>query len=199
MRVKALCLCALAACVAQASEKEKASARIQYDLGVDNFSKGNITGALAAFEQAERNDAQFADLQSALGLVYLNARFYDPKLGRFIEPDTIAPDPLNSQTLNRYAFTYDNPAGTSAISPAMTGNWAPFFYSVDGGDTWGLQFVLPSTAGVGYPTGDVTSRFGGSSGAVYADAAVHPAKPALAGVEGTHCRGARRPARSGRG
>ncbi len=55
----------------QASEKEKASARIQYDLGVDNFSKGNVTGALAAFEQAERSDAQFADLQSAMGLVYL--------------------------------------------------------------------------------------------------------------------------------
>lgn len=65
------------------------------------------------------------------------------------------------------AFTFDNPAGTSALSPAMTGNWAPFFYSTDGGNTWALQFVLPSGPGVVAPTGDVTSRFGGTSGEVY--------------------------------
>ena len=49
----------------------------------------------------------------------------------------------------------------------MTGNWAPLFSSVDGGDTWTLQFVLPSAAGDQLPTWDVTTRYGGTSGEVY--------------------------------
>jgi hypothetical protein len=65
------------------------------------------------------------------------------------------------------AFTFDNPAGTSALSPAMAGNFAPIFSSVDGGDTWTLQFVLPSGAGAILPTFDVTCRYGGTSGEVY--------------------------------
>ena len=65
------------------------------------------------------------------------------------------------------AFTFDNPAGSSAISPAMSGDWAPFYYSTDGGDTWNLEFVLPSAAGAGFPTEDVTCRYGGTSGEVY--------------------------------
>ena len=74
---------------------------------------------------------------------------------------------VNPSEIIGTAFTFDNPAGTSAISPAMTGNWAPFFSSVDGGDTWTLQFVLPSATGDQLPTWDVTSRYGGSSGEVY--------------------------------
>ena len=82
------------------------------------------------------------------------------------EPN-LSVNPANHSEIIGTAFTFDNPAGTSAISPAMTGNWAPFFSSVDGGDTWTLQFVLPSGAGDQLPTWDVTARYGGSSGEVY--------------------------------
>jgi RHS repeat-associated protein len=44
------------------------------------------------------------------GLVYMHARDYDPHLGQFISPDTITPDALNTQALNRYAYVYDSPA-----------------------------------------------------------------------------------------
>jgi RHS repeat-associated protein len=44
-----------------------------------------------------------------VGLVYMNARYYDAKLGRFLSADTILPDPANPQALNRYAFAYNNP------------------------------------------------------------------------------------------
>ena len=74
---------------------------------------------------------------------------------------------VNPSEIIGTAFTFDNPAGTSAISPAMTGNWRSFFSSVDGGDTWALQFVLPSATGDQLPTWDVTVRYGGSSGEVY--------------------------------
>ena len=82
------------------------------------------------------------------------------------EPN-LSVNPVNSAEIIGTAFTFDNPAGTSAVSPAMTGNWAPIFSSVDGGDTWALQFVLPSAAGDQLPTWDVTCRYGGTSGDVY--------------------------------
>ena len=82
------------------------------------------------------------------------------------EPN-LSVNPANLGEIIGTAFTFDNPAGTSAVSPAMTGNWAPIFSSVDGGDTWALQFVLPSAAGDQLPTWDVTCRYGGASGEVY--------------------------------
>lgn len=82
------------------------------------------------------------------------------------EPN-LSVNPANTGEIIGTAFTYDNPAGLSAVSPAMTGNWAPIFSSVDGGDTWALQFVLPSAAGDQFPTWDVTCRYGGASGEVY--------------------------------
>jgi hypothetical protein len=82
------------------------------------------------------------------------------------EPN-LSVDPTNPKQIIGTAFTFDNPAGTSAVSPAMSGNWAPLFSSVDGGNTWTLQFVLPSASGDQLPTWDVTSRYGGTSGEVY--------------------------------
>ena len=38
------------------------------------------------------------------GLIYFGARYYDPKLGRFITPDKIVQSPSNPQTLNRYSY-----------------------------------------------------------------------------------------------
>jgi RHS repeat-associated protein len=43
------------------------------------------------------------------GLTYMNARYYDPVLSRFISADTAAPDPLNPQDLNRYSYVLNNP------------------------------------------------------------------------------------------
>jgi len=38
-----------------------------------------------------------------------DARFYSPALGRFIQPDTVIPDLTNSQSWNRYSYSYNNP------------------------------------------------------------------------------------------
>ena len=47
--------------------------------------------------------------ESAIGLYFYNARWYDPALGRFIQPDTIVPEPGNPQALNRYSYCLNNP------------------------------------------------------------------------------------------
>jgi RHS repeat-associated protein len=50
---------------------------------------------------------QYSD--SYINLLWYNSRHYDPALGRFTSPDTIIPDPSNSQSWDRYAYTFNNP------------------------------------------------------------------------------------------
>jgi hypothetical protein len=42
-------------------------------------------------------------------LYYYGARWYDPYLNRWIQPDSIIPDLNNSQSYDRYAYSYNNP------------------------------------------------------------------------------------------
>ncbi|MBK7920668.1 MAG: RHS repeat-associated core domain-containing protein [Chloroflexi bacterium] len=44
-----------------------------------------------------------------LGLLYYNARFYAPGLGRFLSADTIVPNPANPQQYNRYTYSLNSP------------------------------------------------------------------------------------------
>ena len=45
-----------------------------------------------------------------MGQLYdYGARFYSPLLGRFTSADSIVPQPGNPQSLNRYAYTLNNP------------------------------------------------------------------------------------------
>ena len=50
----------------------------------------------------QRND-------SYIKLIEMGARWYDPQLGRWTNPDTIIPDPANPQSLNRYSYVFGNP------------------------------------------------------------------------------------------
>jgi RHS repeat-associated protein len=43
------------------------------------------------------------------GLMYYNARYYDPSIGRFITADDVIPDPDKSQSYNRYMYVDGNP------------------------------------------------------------------------------------------
>ena len=43
------------------------------------------------------------------GLINMNARLYDPVLGRFLSPDPYVQDPFFSQNFNRYAYCINNP------------------------------------------------------------------------------------------
>lgn len=46
---------------------------------------------------------------SLFGLVNMNARLYDPLLGRFLSPDPYVQMPDNLQNLNRYSYCLNNP------------------------------------------------------------------------------------------
>jgi RHS repeat-associated protein len=44
-----------------------------------------------------------------VGLIYMNARYYLPEVGRFVSPDSIVPEPTNPQAYNRYSYAVNNP------------------------------------------------------------------------------------------
>jgi RHS repeat-associated protein len=48
-------------------------------------------------------------LESNIGLYDYRARFYDPWVGSFIQPDSIVPDPFEPAAWNRYGYVYGNP------------------------------------------------------------------------------------------
>jgi RHS repeat-associated protein len=56
------------------------------------------------------------------GLVFLRARYYDPRVGRFLTADSVVPDPLRSQAWNRYAYVANN----SVNSADPSGHCAPY-------------------------------------------------------------------------
>jgi RHS repeat-associated protein len=44
-----------------------------------------------------------------VGLVNLNARLYDSRVGRFVSPDVLVGRPLDGQSFNPYSYAYNNP------------------------------------------------------------------------------------------
>jgi len=54
-------------------------------------------------------DRGFTGHQAESSLYFMKARFYDPVIGRFLQPDSVVPDPSNPQSLNRYSYVYNNP------------------------------------------------------------------------------------------
>jgi len=59
------------------------------------------------------------------GLIYLNARYYDPVLSRFVSPDPLM-NPKDPRTLDPYRYADNNPISFTDASGlcSTTGNWA---------------------------------------------------------------------------
>ena len=62
--------------------------------------------------------AQFTQIMTAThrkaeshGLTFMRARWYDAGVGRFVQADTVVPDPTSAGAFNRYAYSNDNPLG----------------------------------------------------------------------------------------
>lgn len=85
-----------------------------------------------------------------MGLINMNARLYDPYLGRFLSPDPYVQLPDFSQNFNRYSYCLNNPLNCNDLS----GEW------------FGLDDLLVSAVGfvVGYISNGIsTGNWGWSS------------------------------------
>lgn len=55
-----------------------------------------------------------------VGIIHMNGRIYDAKIARFLQADPIIQDPLNSQSLNRYSYVWNNPLNATDPSGFIT-------------------------------------------------------------------------------
>lgn len=55
------------------------------------------------------DDPSTSGVAEGFGLMFYNARWYDPYLNQFTQPDSIVPDPYNPQDWNRYSYVRYNP------------------------------------------------------------------------------------------
>ena len=68
--------------------------------GIDRYQDGTLYTDYRFTGQRIENDTD---------LYFYNSRWYDPVVGRFIQPDSIVPEPGNPQALNRYSYVVNNP------------------------------------------------------------------------------------------
>ncbi len=73
----------------------------------EHLPYGVINRHEGSTDVAHKFTGQRLDQES--GLAFYQARYYDPKLGRFIQPDPIVQDPTDPQCLNRYSYVRNNP------------------------------------------------------------------------------------------
>ena len=80
------------------------------------------------------------------GLMFYNARWYDPSIGRFAQVDTIIPQQQGVQAWDRYAYSNNNPARYTDLS----GHCAVGFLL----GLFGISYFCPAPLDFG-PSGDI--------------------------------------------
>jgi hypothetical protein len=112
-----------------------------------------------ATRSSKKSNRKRASVRTATQVVVVNMipRSLSGEAQQDSEP-TIAVNPANPQQIAASAFTPD---------PGH-GNFAPIFTSVDGGNTWTLKSIVPSSAGSGSKTADITVSFSTAGNRLYA-------------------------------
>ena len=100
------------------------ASRAYYAYGAERSASGDL-----------KTDRTFTGQKSdASGLLYYNARYYDPALGTFISPDSLVPNAGRIIDYNRFLYArgnplkYTDPTGHSALGPS----WVQEFTDVHG-------------------------------------------------------------------
>jgi RHS repeat-associated protein len=91
------------------------------------FGRDRFTESSSAFPLSRRYTSKTLDEDT--GLYFYEARYYDPEIGRFIQPDSIIPDHGNPQSYNRYSYVLNNPLrhiDPDGHQPVMTPSQAGF-------------------------------------------------------------------------
>jgi RHS repeat-associated protein len=83
------------------------------------YPYGAVRGSVGTLPTQRTFTGQYSHDAGLGSLMYFNARYMSPYLNRWLQPDTIVPEPSNPQALNRYAFNYNNPV--KYTDP--TGHW----------------------------------------------------------------------------
>lgn len=82
-------------------------------------------------------------LDTDTGLYYYKARYYDPQLGRFIQPDIYLQNPSDPQSFNRYSYVRNNPV--NLVDPSGYSFWSVFKRVYVALVTFGMSETIPAT------------------------------------------------------
>ncbi|MDX8412206.1 MAG: SpvB/TcaC N-terminal domain-containing protein, partial [Mariprofundaceae bacterium] len=94
--------------------------RLSFDaFGKPRHPDGTGATGLASTQTSRGYTGHEMDAES--GLINMNARLYDPVLGRFLSADTIVPNPGDMQGFNRYSYVINNPL--KYVDPDGHGWW----------------------------------------------------------------------------
>ena len=104
------------------------ASRAYYAYGSERSATGDL-----------RTDRTFTgQKRDATGLLYYNARYYDPSLGTFISPDSMVPNPAQVINYNRFLYAranplkYTDPTGHAGYDPTGPA-WVQEFKDNHGG------------------------------------------------------------------
>jgi RHS repeat-associated protein len=86
--------------------------QVYYPYGTPRWSQGTLPTDYTFTGQRD---------EAGIGLMHYGARFYSPRLGRFVSADTIVPNPMSPQNFNRYSYASNNPLGYR--DPTGHQNW----------------------------------------------------------------------------
>ena len=87
------------------------------------YGEKRITTAVLPTDRLYTGQLELASLG---GIYHYGARFYSPRLGRFVQADTIVSSPADPQTFNRYSYAMNNPVkyrDPSGHVPCVGANW----------------------------------------------------------------------------
>jgi RHS repeat-associated protein len=88
------------------------------------FPYGGERHSSGEMPQDQRYTGQVSDATAnasgGSGLLYYNARYYDPTTAQFTQPDTIVPDPSSPTDLNRYSYVRGNPVRSTDPTGHLT-------------------------------------------------------------------------------
>ena len=100
-------------------------------LSVMNFDTSRTTRGYTGHEMVD-----------AVGIVHMNGRIYDPRLGRFMQADPIIQFPDYSQSWNRYSYVLNNPLAYTDPS----GYFIPFFTALAAVIVVGAEYGIITAA-----------------------------------------------------
>ena len=132
-------------------------------------------------------------VETSLGLLFYNARWYDPALGRFLSADSIVPGAGNPQAFDRYAYANNNPLNytddsghfawfvSGGIGAAIGGIVGGVVYSVCNHDNFSTSGLL-TAMGAGAIAGGLIGSGVGLLAAPATSAALATAATAMVGA-----------------
>ncbi len=118
-----------------------------------------------------------------VGIIHMNGRIYDPKLGRFLQADPFIQAPTKSQSFNRYSYVINNPLSYTDPSGFLFGKFGKFIKKY-----WKpIAAIIVTVVTYGYASGPAAAW---AAGAGYSATTGAVAAGAIAGAAGGFVGGA---------